>query len=214
VETRNVRSTPVAPRSERIAAVEHPEEAVATPRREQTTPVRTSADAPDEQRHEAVEPTTAQRTALPPAVVPHARAAGRAAPSRGAERALAEQEDEQRPLTARTTLASPPRSRRIEPQAETPQQPRAPKADQSESPVQSETATPPEQRSQPRSGRPSAGNIQTEEPTPGGVHIGTLEVRVLPPAANPEPLVITVPAAAPATPLTRGFTSSVGLRQG
>ena len=216
VVTRNVRTIPAAPRGERIETAELPEEAHDVPLRE-PSPVRTSADTPEEQRHEAGEAATAQRTALTPAVVPHARAAGRAAQHRSAERALAEQEDEQRPLTARTTLSSPPRPRRTEPPAETSQPARAPQAPaprEPESQAQAENATRPEQRSQPRSGRPPAGQSQTEEASSGGVHIGTLEVRVLPPAANTEPVVITVPAAAPAAPLSRGFTSSVGLRQG
>jgi hypothetical protein len=49
----------------------------------------------------------------------------------------------------------------------------------------------------------------------GGVHIGNLEVRIMPPAAPPAPIIRPQQARqAPATVLSRSFTSSLGLNQG
>jgi hypothetical protein len=51
-------------------------------------------------------------------------------------------------------------------------------------------------------------------PSPGGIHIGTVEVQIIPgpPPPAPAPLPRSAPAAAPAR-LARGLTSSIGLRQ-
>jgi hypothetical protein len=54
----------------------------------------------------------------------------------------------------------------------------------------------------------------SREPT---VHIGNIEVRVGKPPlpAPPPPIVVAAPPKqAPRTPLARGFSSSIGLRQG
>lgn len=49
----------------------------------------------------------------------------------------------------------------------------------------------------------------------GGVHIGSLEVKIMPPVAPPAPIIKPQQARpAPATVLSRSFTSSLGLSQG
>jgi hypothetical protein len=209
VTTRNVRSTPAIPPDERIEPVESVVEAHAAPTREQApAAVRTVRDA--EEPHRESGDTAAPSPATPaPSVVPHARATTRAAHPH------AEHEDEQQPLTARTTLSGPPRARRTKPSDAAETASRREPQTQTETHTEA-TAARSEQPSQPRSGRPSADSTRSGETVHGSneVHIGTLEVRVLPPATNPEPVVITVPAAAPAGPLSRGFSSPVGLRQG
>lgn len=51
--------------------------------------------------------------------------------------------------------------------------------------------------------------------TAGGIHIGALEVRIMPPAAPAPPIIRPVqPRPAPTTVLSRSFTSALGLTQG
>jgi hypothetical protein len=60
---------------------------------------------------------------------------------------------------------------------------------------------------------PSLSTPPRASASSGEVRIGTLEVRVLPPAAEPQPAVIIAAPAAPSAPLARGFASSIGIRQ-
>lgn len=58
------------------------------------------------------------------------------------------------------------------------------------------------------------GRQESQARTAGGVHIGSLEVRIMPPAP-PAPIIKPQQARpAPATVLSRSFTSSLGLTQG
>ncbi|HXA17853.1 MAG TPA: hypothetical protein VN380_12725 [Thermoanaerobaculia bacterium] len=66
----------------------------------------------------------------------------------------------------------------------------------------------------PRSPRTSASRRAGER---GGVHIGSLEIRVVEPQQQqppPQQIVHVHAPAAPAAPLARGFSSTFGLRQG
>lgn len=59
------------------------------------------------------------------------------------------------------------------------------------------------------------GRQKESQQAAGGVHIGSLEVRIVPPAAPPAPIIKPQQARpAPATVLSRSFTSSLGLSQG
>lgn len=62
--------------------------------------------------------------------------------------------------------------------------------------------------------RPAPSPSPRASGSSGEVRIGTLEVRVVPPAAEPQPPAVVIAApAAPSAPLARGFASSIGIRQ-